>query len=173
MLDIVFVLGSRQPKASEIFEAEKIIAETMINDPKAADTSYAIIQYGKSPTIRAHFDTSRSDKDTLRVLKLLRWFEEGIAIDEGIKTAGKVHEKEGRINAKKVIVVFSNGPVTPSENKLKDEVDVLGKKGVKLISVVLGESVDPKLNVITKVVTPRKELEDPNGSVKEETFKGS
>ena len=165
-------MGSRQPNASEIFRAQKSIAESMINEPKTADTSYSIVQYGKKAAIRAHLDTSRSDEDTITVLKSLRWFEEGTGLEDGIKTAGEVHESEGRINAKKVVVVFSSGPVAPSEKELKDVVDPLEEKGVKVISVILGDIVDPKLNVIKKVVTPQKEVEDPNGPVKEETFKG-
>jgi hypothetical protein len=172
MLDIVFVLGSRQPNASAIFTTEKSIAETMINEPKTADTSYSIVQYGQNAAIRAHFDTTRSDEDTITVLKSLRWFEDGTGFEDGIKTAGVIHEMEGRVNARKIVVVFSSGPVAPSKNELEEVVDPLEEKGVKVISVVLGDTVDPKLNVIKKVVTPQKDLEDPNGPVKEETFKG-
>lgn len=172
MLDIVFVLGSRQPNASEIFRAEKSIAEAMIKDQKTADTSYSIIQYGKNAVIRAHFDNSRSDEDTITILKSLRWLEAGTGLKDGIKTAGEIHAREGRIHAKKVVVVFSSGPVEHSENELKDAVDPLEEKGVKVISVVLGDAVDPKLNVIEKVVTPQPNEEDPSGPVREETFKG-
>lgn len=172
MLDVVFVLGSRQPNASEIFRGEKSIAETMVKDQKTADTSYSIIQYGKNAVIRAHFDNSRSDEETITILKSLRWFEEGTGLKDGIKTAGEIHAREGRIHAKKVVVVFSSGPVEHSENELRDVVDPLEEKGVKMISVVFGDSVDPKLNVINKVLLPQPDEEDPSGPVKEETFKG-
>lgn len=172
MLDIVFVLGSRQPNASGIFRAEKSIAETMIKDQKTADTSYSIIQYGKKAATRAHFDNSRSDEDTTTILKSLRWFEEGTALKDGIKAAGEIHAREGRIHARKVVVVFSSGPVEPSENEIKDVVDPLEEKGVKVISVVFGDSVDPKLNVIKKIVTLQPDEENPSGPVKEEAFKG-
>ena len=172
MVDIVFVLGSRQPNASELFTTEKRIAEIMINEPKTADTIYSIVQYGRKATIQVHFDSSRPDQDTLTVLKSLSWFEEGTGLQDGIKTAGEVHRREGRLNAKKVIVVFSSGPVAPSEKEMKEVVDPLEKKGVKVISVTLGDIVDPKLNVIKKVLKPQKDQADPYGPVKEETFKG-
>ena len=164
-------MGSRQPNASGILEAQKSIAETMVNTPKTADTSYAIVQYGKTAVTRAQFDTARSDEETIVVLKSLRWFEEGTGLDDGIKAAGELHES-GRSNAKKVIVVFSSGPVEPSENELKKVLNPLEEKGIKVISVVLGDTVDPKVNVIKKVVIPNEDDADPSGPVKEETFKG-
>jgi hypothetical protein len=172
MLDVVFVLGSRHPNASGIFATEKRITETMINEQKTADTSYSIVQYGKKAEIRVHFDTSRSDEDTITALKSLSWFEEGTGLEEGIKTAGDAHKTEGRLHARKVVVVFSSGPVASSESEMKEVVDPLEEESVKVISVVLGDNVDPKLNVIKKVLTPQKDLDDPNGPVKEETFKG-
>lgn len=172
MLDIVFVLGARQPNASEIFREQQSIAEAMINEPKTADTSYSIVQYGKTAALRARFDTSRSDEETATLLKSLRWFEDGTALEEGIETAGDVHDRDGRINARKVVVVFSNGPVAHSDRKLRDVLDPLEEKGIKVISVVLGDIVDPKLNVIEKVITPQEDDEDPNGPVKEHAFKG-
>lgn len=148
------------------------MAKTMINEPKAADTSYAVVQYGQNVVIRAHLDSSRSDEETINIVNTLRWFEEGMALPNGIKTAGEMLEGEGRVNAKKVLVVLSSGPIAASKNALKDVVDPLEEKGIKLISVVLGDTVDPKLDVIKTVVAPKKSEKDPSAPVKEETFKG-
>ena len=169
LVDVVFVMGSRQPNAVDQFSLEQRIAMSMIDKPKTADTMYAVVQYGKTAVTRVHFKHSRTDEDTKEAIKSLRWYQEGTGLDDGIKMAGEVHELEGRVNVRKIVVVFSSGPIEPSEKKLINVLEPLKRNGVKIIPVVVDDTDDSKLEVITKKKPFRPQEID---RIEEETFKG-
>lgn len=175
LLDIVFVMGSREPNALDMFNLQKTTALSMIEDSKTADTMYAVVQYGETPVYRVHFKETRSDEDTQEAIKALRWSEEGTGLHKGITMAGEILENEGRANARKVIVKFSYSSVKEPESEFIDNATRKAKSdGIKVVDGSINGLVDLKTKSILKFPSGQvvlfKELWE---TVKEETFRGT
>ena len=175
LLDIVFVMGSREPNALDMFNLQKTTALRMIEASETADTMYAVVQYGETPVYRVHLKETRSDEDTQEAIKALRWSEEGTELHKGITMAGEILENEGRANARKVIVKFSYSSVGEPESEFVGNATRKAKSnGIKVVDGSINGLVDPKTKSILKfpsgqVVTFKEFWE----TVKEETFRGT
>jgi hypothetical protein len=168
-------MGSADPNGRETLTKEKVIANNIIEKPKDAFVKYGVVQFEKIGSVKVPLGDYDNEKELKENVKKLP-FKEGTSLNEGIKSAGKEFEKNGRPKARKIMVVFIDGNDDSTKDALKKVAEPLKKKNVKIIPVVLGENVDEeKLKpLLAKRKKPEKE-KDPKKlaeEVAEEAFNG-
>jgi len=103
-------------------------------------------------------------------------FKERKSLGEGVKSAGKEFEKNGRPKARKIMVVFLDGNDESTKDALKKVAEPLKKKKIKIIPVVMGENVDEeKLKPLLAKKKKPKKGKDPKKlaeEIAEELFNG-
>jgi nucleotide-binding universal stress UspA family protein len=141
MVDIVFVLGARNPHASRDFDTMKKIAQEMLRQPRVESTRHGFVTYGDKAQTRL---TSDLPKEILtQLLDLVPWQKEGTRIDRGVVRGIELFNQPSRPNAKKVLVVFTNDKTRASDQLLDDARKIAENAGVKVVVIGLGSRVDP------------------------------
>ena len=169
------MMGSADPNGRDTLSKEKIIVNDMIEKPKDAFVKYGVVEMDKSGTVKVPLGSYDDEKELKENVKKLP-YKERKSLDEGIKSAEKEFEKNGRPKARKIMVVFIDGNDDTTKDALKKASEPLKKKKIKVIPVVLGENVDeeklkpllPKKKKPKKGKDPKKLAEE----IAEETFNG-
>ena len=168
-------MGSADPNGKSTLTKEKVIANDIIEQPKDAVVKYGVVQFEKTGQVKVPLGDYEDEKELKENVKKLP-FKEGKSLDEGIKSAGKEFDKNGRPKARKVMVVFVDGNDDSTKDKLKKVAEPLKKKKVKIIPVVLGESVDEeKIKPLLEKKKKPKKGKDPKklvDEIAEEAFNG-
>ena len=141
LVDVIFVMGSADPNGREALTKEKIIANNIIEKPKDAFVKYGVVQFEEAGSVKVPLGDYDNEKELKESVKKLP-FKEGTSLNEGIKSAGKELDKNGRPKARKIMVVFIDGNDNSTKDALKKVAEPLKKKNIKIIPVVLGENVD-------------------------------
>ena len=169
------MMGSSDPNGTTTLTKEKIVVNDMIDKPKDGFVKYGVVELDKNGTVKLPLGDYADEKEVAENVKKLP-FKERKSLDEGIKSAGKEFDKNGRPKARKIMVVFIDGNDDSTKDQLDKVAKPLEKKNVKIIPVVLGENVDEeKLKpLLPKKKKPKKET-DPEKlaeEVAEEVFNG-
>ena len=172
---MIFVMGSSDPNGTETLFKEKVIANDMIEKPKDAFVKYGVVEMDKAGSVKVPLGNYEDEKELKEDLKKLP-FKERKSLDEGVKSAGKEFEKNGRPKARMIMVVFLDGNDDSTKDALKKVAEPLKKKKVKIIPVVLGENVDEeKLKPLLAKKKKPKKGKDPRKlaeEIAEESFNG-
>ena len=175
LVDVIFVMGSSDPDGKATLTKEKILVNDMIEKPKDAFVKYGVVELDKNGTVRVPLGEYQDDKELKENVKKLP-FKERKSLDEGIKSAGKEFDKNGRPKARKIMIVFIDGNDDSTKDQLEKVSKPLKKKNVKIIPVVMGENVDEdKLKPLLGKKKKPKRGKDPGKlaeEVAEETFNG-
>ena len=135
------MMGSADTNGRDTLSKEKLIVNDMIEEPNYAFVKYGVVEMDKAGSVKVPLGAYEDEKELKENVKKLP-FKERKSLDEGIKSAGKEFEKNGRPKARKIMVVFVDGNDDSTKNALKKVAEPLKKKKVKIIPVVLGENVD-------------------------------
>ena len=150
------MLGSANPNGKDTFIKEKTIVINMIEKPKDAFVKYGVTEMDKTGSVKVPLGDYKDEKELKENIKQIP-FKERKSLDEGIKSAGKEFEKNGRPKARKIMVVFIDGIDDSTMDELKKVTEPLKKKNVKIIPVVLGETLDEeKLKPLSPKKKPKK-----------------
>ena len=169
------MMGSADTNGRDTLSKEKLIVNDMIEEPKDAFVNYGVVEMDKAGSVKVPLGGYEDEKELKENVKKLP-FKERKSLDEGIKSAGKEFEKNGRPKARKIMVVFVDGNDDSTKNALKKVAEPLKKKKVKIIPVVLGENVDEeKLKPLLANKKKPKKGKDPKELAQkaaEESFNG-
>ncbi len=169
------MMGSADTNGRDTLSKEKLIVNDMIEEPKDAFVKYGVVEMDKAGSVKVPLGGYEDEKELKENVKKLP-FKERKSLDEGIKSAGKEFEKNGRPKARKIMIVFVDGNDDSTKNALKKVAEPLKKKKVKIIPVVLGENVDEeKLKPLLANKKKPKKGKDPKELAQkaaEESFNG-
>ena len=140
-MDIVFVLGARNPYASRDFDTMKKIAQEMLKQPRLGSTRYGFATYGDKAQTRQTLDIPK--EILTQLLDLIPWQREGTRIDRGVVKGIELFNQPSRPNAEKILVVFTNDKASSSNQLLDDARNMAESAGVKVVVLGLGSRVDP------------------------------
>ena len=176
-LDIIFVMGSANPKARDTFNGEKQIVINLIKTPKDSIAKYGIVQFGEDAETKVPLGSDDDEEKLIESVKILSWKEEGKSLDKGLEKAAMEFEENGRPTARKVLIVFVDGKDNSDKEDLAEKTRSLKNKNVKIIPVVLGDVVDDdKVNELIPMNKKPKKGKDPkklSELVAEETLIGN
>lgn len=141
-LDIVFVLGARNPFASRDFDVMKKIAQEMIKQPRPSGTLYGFVTYSDRGITRLTPDIPK--EILMKLLDLIPWQNEGTRVDKGVEKGIEVIREGNRPGAKKLLIVFMNDKTTASSDNLMNVRRMAEESGVDVIVIGLGSRVSPE-----------------------------
>ena len=141
MVDLIFVLGARNPHASRDFDTMKKMTQEILKQPRPSNTRYGFVTYGDEAQTRQSLDVP---KEILpRLLDIIPWLNEGTRVDKGVEKGIEVFNEPSRPNAEKILIVFTNDKTTSSNQALDEARTKAEEAGVKIIVIGLGSRVDP------------------------------
>lgn len=138
-LDVVFVMGSANPKARDTFNKEKQVVINFIQSPKDTFVQYGLVQFGKEAETRIPLGSIDDNEKLKQYVKILPWREEGTSLAEGIKKAAIEFEKNGRPKSRKVLIFFVDGNEDSDKESLTVAARPLKDRNVEIIPVVVGD----------------------------------
>lgn len=103
--------------------------------PQTGDSKYGVITYSSSPTIFLRLKDFVSKEDLVERLRNIPWRGPGSDLDGALKKADGLFTNEGRLHARKVLVVYGDGPFSASVAELAGTREDLEYKHVKVITV--------------------------------------
>ena len=161
LLDVIFVMGSANPKARDTFNEEKEIVVNLIDTPKDTLVQYGIVQFGKRAETKLRLGGEDDEEKLKEYVKVLPWKEEGKSLHEGIKKASMEFEKNGIPSARKVLIVFIDGNDDTDKNDLAKVTKPLKDKNIEIIPVVMGDVDEEKIKELTPKNKKTKKGKDP------------
>lgn len=140
-IDIIFALGSAGSEAEMVFEKEKEMVYAFVNSVDTANVRYALIEYAENATLQANFNEYKEKYDFKEFVDSVKRIGEGLGLDKALKRAFAVFENSGRVNAKRVLVVFTNAQSKARTQELQKHSRELQESGVKVVVVAIGSDV--------------------------------
>lgn len=141
MVDIIFVLGARNPHASRDFDTMKKMTQEILKQPRPSNTRYGFVTYDDEAQTRHALNVPKEILPLL--LDIIPWLKEGTRVDKGVEKGIEVFNEPSRPNAKKILIVFTNDRTTSSNQALDEARSKAEEAGVKIIVIGLGSRVDP------------------------------
>ena len=141
MIDIVFVLGSRNPHASRDFDTMKKMTQEILKQPRPSNTRYGFVTYDDEATTRQALDVPKEILPLL--LDIIPWQKEGTRVDKGVEKGIEVFKEPSRPNAQRIMIVFTNDVTSSSNQELDEARSKAEEAGVKIIVLGLGSRVVP------------------------------
>lgn len=178
-IDVIFVIGSSGEDAEEVFSEQKDIVNRVVEDYEPRDVKYSLIQYETEGRKLAGFNDFKDRSKFKRFVDILTWKGDGVGLSDALKKANSLFVKEARPLSRRVLIVFTDGRIDSTGNKLEEAVKPLKEKDVKIVPVVLKEPAD---ETVINVLLPQNKdpvrkipetPEDVDDNIMEEIHKGS
>lgn len=134
-MDVVIIMGAWR---SENFEKERQATLELVQADKNSNVIYEIIQNGNEAVVIKSLSEKMDKKSFIAFLPSLSWKENGDALLDGVRQAKMSFEKYGRPKATKVLVLFSDDPMSESVPVVKKLGDDLRASGIKMIGILVG-----------------------------------
>ena len=131
-LDVIFIVGSSNLQS---FLEYRDLILTTLKSPQATRTKYAVITYSSSPTVFLGLKDFVSKQDLVDRLRNVPWQGPGSDLDGALRKADEVFSNEGRLEARKVLVVYGDGPFSVGVDDLEIVREIFYGKDVKVITV--------------------------------------
>ena len=141
-VDVVFLMGTSSPAGGRHLLNEKRLVEEIIKRNNTQYTRFAIVQYENTATVRLSLNDYTNPKKLLTVLNSLYWRGDASNLPSGLEKVKMLFENEGRLNARKILVILSDGKITSTVEDIQAEKELLEKKRIKIITVTVGDTVD-------------------------------
>jgi vacuolar-type H+-ATPase subunit F/Vma7 len=176
LLDVIFVVGSSNLQSFLVY---RDLILTTLQSPQTADTKYGVITYSSSPTVFLRLKDFVSKENVVDRLRNIPWQGSGSDLEGALRKADEVFTNEGRLQARKVLLVYGDGRFSASLDNLTEARESLEEKNIKIIPVTVtdNEEIRKKLDEVattdedTVIVDPEKP-EKSTDDINERTLKG-
>ncbi|KAL9959837.1 hypothetical protein ACROYT_G033195 [Oculina patagonica] len=152
-IDLTFALSATSVSSETTFNLMKSTVNRIVQQYGIERIRYSVIVFGPVSTTRFDFSRTFPDKDALiRTVSRLPKITGNADLAKALESAKRVFKlQQVRPHAKKVLVVIMDNKSTNSITELNKIVPVLVDKGVFVIGVGVGGSVESKeLQIITE-----------------------
>ena len=137
---MVFVFGAQNPGAERDFETEKEIAKSLLNQGNVGDVRYGVVVYDHEGRPRLPLYLNVGKTALAKYLDdYVKWQREGTRMDKGVEKGIELLTQPGFVGAKKVLVVFTNGKISATDEEIKDVRKLAEDNGVQILVVGLGD----------------------------------
>ena len=121
------------------------IISSVIDQYGVARTRYAVIVFGKTPSIKVKFSDNIPTETALKnLVKVIPRSRDDPAIAKTLDAAKMLFESESRSNVKKILVVITDKKSDDTAEEVKTASKLLEDAKVTVISVVFGGEADRK-----------------------------
>ena len=139
LIDVIFVVGSSNLQS---FLGYRDLIVTTLESPQTVNSKYGVITYSSFPNVFLGLKDFISKQDLLNRLRNIPWQGSGSDLEGALQKADEVFTNEGRMQARKVLVVYGDGPFSASVDEFNAAKDVLEGKNVKVITVTVTDNED-------------------------------
>lgn len=150
-----------------------------MQSPQTAGIKYAVITYSSSPTVFLGLKDFVSKQDLVDRLRNIPWQGPGSDLDGALRRADEVFTNEGRLEARKMLVVYGDGPFSVGVDDLGNLRETFDGKDVKVITVTGTDDEESrkKLDEVTttdegSVITDPREPEESADDINERILTG-
>jgi hypothetical protein len=150
LLDVIFVVGSSNLQS---FLEYRDLIVTTLESPQTANSKFGVITYSSSPAVFLGLKDFVSKQDLIDRLRNIPWQGSGSGLESALQKAGEVFTNEGRMQARKVLVVYGDGPFSVSVEELIETKKTLEEKNVKVITVTVTDNKDTRKKLDEVVTT--------------------
>lgn len=182
LVDLGFALSASASDASKNFAKMKSVINSIIDQYSISRIKYGVVVYGNdAKTVFDFQQVFPKEGDLKKYLSAVTPAAGGSSLEKGLAKGEQLFSSGGaRLNARKVLVVFTDKKSTGNEQMAQAETKRLRDQGIKVIAIALGsESDEAELkNVATdgRHVIRAKKTDDSDelaGEVMELAFKGT
>ena len=178
-IDVVFLLGASNPDGKQHLSNAKQLVEEIVQRNNTPVSRFAIVQYENTANVRSSLNEYTNIQTFIDSLNSLSWRGDTSDLQSGLEKVRKLFENEGRPEARKILVIFSDGKIPISVENIETSKKPLEEKRVKIISVTVGDNVDEdKLNALaskneTIQHKDENERDDTADKIQQEILKGA
>ena len=178
-LDMIFVIGSSGRDARSVFSQQKELMKSVIDKAKHLNAAFGVVQYDYIGRKSIGINPKSWREALWRTIDKLQPMNAGTRPDEGLKEAIDMFKKEGRPNARRVIILSGNNRILLSDSELRRIAQSLSREAIEVFVVGYGSQVDQQqVNIITldnsnvHIVQPGETVENTTDIVAEKPLTG-
>lgn len=144
-MDIAFAISASTAQADRNYKVIRDTISSVIDQYGIVRTRYAVIVFGKTPTIKVRFTDDFASKGTLKnFVQIIPRTRGDPALAKTLEEAKLLFKQESRPNAKKILVVITDKKSDDSSEAIKNAAKMLEQKKVSVIAVPFGSDADPR-----------------------------
>ena len=141
-IDVVFAVGAAGRDANEVFDKEKEITNSFIDNLKDNDARFAVIEFGHKATVKSHLGEERDAGKLKASVKEMTRSGDGKCLDKVLEQAVQIFHNEARPASTRVLLVLTNAKSSARTNDLKKHAQSLHEAGVKVQVVAVGNDIN-------------------------------
>ena len=146
---MIFVLGSSGSEARSVFSDQKELVKSVIEKAKHTNAAFGVVQYDNIGRRSIDINPDSSSEFLWQSIDSLQPMNAGTRPDEGLKTAIEMFNENGRLNARRVIMLLLNNRMATSFEELRRVAQSLSRENIEVFVVGYGSQVDQQqVNVI-------------------------
>lgn len=146
----MFALSAVASRADQTYSKIKMVVKEVIETFGTKKLRYAVIIYGRTPTVEVTFNEQYPDVSSLkRIVDSLPRKSGGPELHQALVQVRNLFGKS-RPKAHKVLVIVTDKRSSSSDQDIRKAVDDLERKNVKIITLGIGKEVDiPRLDKLS------------------------
>lgn len=146
-LDIVFILGSSRPNATQKFNAQKSLVNAVMEKLEISRDAVlpAFVSYGATPTVESRIGAITDKSTALRVLKGIVNYRNSSDLASAfhlVDSSVLSTEQGARENASRTILIFVDKDNTGDRKVVNKLTRKYKDEGTKLIIIAIGDDVN-------------------------------
>ena len=139
---MAFIVGASDPGATQMFKFQLDLVKAFIDRDSPIKTHYGLITYGKEAYTRMSFGDFQDKSRMKQYVDLIRWSDNGVALDDALQKAQKLFEESSPLHSRKLLVVFVTARTGTPIKALEDKSRKLRENGVNILVIPIGNSTD-------------------------------
>jgi hypothetical protein len=118
--------------------------KALIDRDSPITTRYGLITYGKRAYTRMSFGDFRDKSRMKQSIDLIRWSENGVALDGALQKAQNLFRESSPLHSRKLLVVFITSATGTSVAELQNKSRKLRENGVNILVIPIGTNADDR-----------------------------
>lgn len=173
LLDMIFVMGYRGRNADTVFSQQKELVKSMIDKARHLNAAFGVVQYGNTGRRSIGMDPKSTKELLWLAIDELRPIIMGTKYELGVREALDMFTKEGRPNARRVIILLGSDGLAKDDGELKRIALLLSEENVEMFVVGYGShTVSVSRNDHVHIVQPGEAVENTTDIVAKKPLTG-
>lgn len=133
--EVIFVTGASGPSSSQVFEMSRQVINKIIDSDSLPRMRYGVVLYGQDAYTVVNLDDFSHRSKLMGFISQIARPQAGRNYEKGILKALEMFTEEGKPNAERTIVLFTNSKSAASPEEVEAIKNQLSKTRTRLIAV--------------------------------------
>lgn len=125
-----------------MFDKEKEMAASFIENLKDNDAQFAVIEFGHKATIKSKLGAEKDSRKLKASVKGISRSGDGKGLDKALEQAVQIFQNEARPGSNRVLLVLTNAKSNSRSHDLKRHAQSLHDCGVKVRVIAVGNEIN-------------------------------